>query len=144
VLLVHSGVRDFGPAGPLFLLPQNYLTVCWRGSRLQLQMKMASLTLVGTEGIFCLLTDRMAPCPVLPLWPEGYTIQPVTQTLPSGTTLKLTLVGQMTRTFCLTLSHRSYKVKVPENREKNKTELLGGKSNSAGNSFYLHNLHRVQ
>ena len=26
-------VRDFGPAGPLFPLPQNYLTVvCWTGS----------------------------------------------------------------------------------------------------------------
>ena len=70
MLLVCSGVRDFGPAGPLFRLPQNYLTVCWRGLRLQLQMKMASLTLVGTEGIFCLLTDRMVPCPVLPLWPK--------------------------------------------------------------------------
>ena len=86
MLLVRSVVRDFGPARPSFRLPQNYLTLCWRGARLQLQMKMASLTLVGTQGICCLLTDRMVPCPVLLLWPEGYNS---TNPLPSGTTLKL-------------------------------------------------------
>jgi hypothetical protein len=44
------------------------------------------------------------------------------QTLPNGTNLKLTLVRQKNRTFSLTYkTQQSYKVKVLENREKNKT-----------------------
>ena len=51
-----SGVRDFGLAKlPYSRVLERFLTPA--------SMKMASLTLVGTERIFCLLTDRMALCP---------------------------------------------------------------------------------
>ena len=74
---------------------------------------------------------------------RGYTIQPINPNL-CLVALELTFVGQMTRTFCLTLNPWSYKVKVPENREKNKTELLGSKSNSAGNHILFTYIQRVK